>query len=174
MSSPLNLCKSKTNASSLIQPLQRSNYIKIIEICTWRFKLNHSTKKKVKTQVELLFNHKKFSVNSPDELLLWDAAVAVNVEGFKQLPVVAQIIIIKWCNYMTTTLQDNYITWQLHYMTTTQNDNITAFYQFHLARISGSNLAQSRSGSRALCTRFFFKQNSLSRFILSRFVAVKA
>ena len=77
--------------------------------CTWRFKLNHSTKKKL-------------PVESPDELLLWDAAVAVNVEGFKQLPV-AQIIIIKWCNYMTTTLQNNYIKGQLHYRTTTLHDN---------------------------------------------------
>ena len=111
MSSPLNLCKSRTNASSLMQPLQRSN-IKTIEICTWRFKLNHSIKKKLKTQVELLFNHKKNSVKSPDELLLRDAAVAVNVEGFKQLPV-AQIIIIKWC-YMTNILHDNYTKWQ-HY-----------------------------------------------------------
>ena len=141
ISSPLNLCKSRTNASSLIQPLQRRNDI-TIEICAWRFKLN------------IIQLQKIFSVTSPDELLLWDAAVAVNVEGFKQLPV-AQIIIIKWCNYLTITLQDNYITGQIYYMTTTQNDKIAAFYQFHLARISGSNLAQSRSGSRALCTSFF-------------------
>ena len=93
----------------------------------------------------ILFNCKKLPLESPDELLLWDAAVAVNVEGFKQLPV-AQIIIIKWCNYltitlqdnyitgqiyyMTTTLQDNYITWQLHYMTTTSHDNNIA-WQLH-------------------------------------------
>ena len=114
ISSPLNLCKSRTNASSLIQPLQRRNDI-TIEICAWRFKLN------------IIQLQKFFSVTSPDELLLWDAAVAVNVEGFKQLPV-AQIIIIKWCNYRTTTLQDNYITRQLHYKTTTQNDNIKLLF----------------------------------------------
>ena len=83
--------------SSWIIQLQRS----------WRLKLNIIQLQKVE---------------SPDELLLWDAAVAVNVEGFKQLPV-AQIIIIKWCNYMTTTLHDNYITGQLHYMTTTLHDD---------------------------------------------------
>ena len=59
----------------------------------------------------ILFNCKKLPLESPDELLLWDAAVAVNVEGFKQLPV-AQIIIIKWCNYRTNILHDNYTKWQ--------------------------------------------------------------
>ena len=98
ISSPLNLCKSRTNASSLIQPLQRRNDI-TIEICAWRFKLN------------IIQLQNFFSVTSPDELLLWDAAVAVNVEGFKQLPV-AQIIIIKWCNYRTNILHDNYTKWQ--------------------------------------------------------------
>ena len=81
----------------------------------------------MKIQVESFNYKKKLSLKSPDELLLWDASVAVNVKGFKQLPV-AQIIIIKRCNYMTTTLHDNHITGQLYYRKAKQNDNIIAFF----------------------------------------------